>query len=99
MSASREPEDTARYRDWMRRRRKLGVTTIVAAAIVGACRTSRPIEMRVGDVDGGGTFLTTGQRVRPVGDVLRFAGRPVDLALSPDGRFAFVKEIDALLLV
>jgi YVTN family beta-propeller protein len=53
----------------------------------------------VGDAENGAVLLSTGQRARPVGDVLRFAGRPVDLALSPDGRFAFVKEIDGLLLV
>ena len=35
--------------------------------------------------------VATGQTVRPAGEVVAFGGRPVDLALSPDGKTVFVK--------
>jgi len=54
---------------------------------------------KVGDTSRGGTFVATGQTVRPAGDVVAFAGRPVDLALSPDGRMVFVKNISGLVVL
>src|SRR5205807_1344324 len=36
---------------------------------------------------------------RPAGQSLRFAGRPVDLALAPDGKTLYVKDIRGLLIV
>lgn len=37
-------------------------------------------------------MVATGQTVRPVGDLLKITSRPVDLALSPDGRTLFIKD-------
>jgi YVTN family beta-propeller protein len=70
-----------------------------APLLVCACRAEPDLDLHVGDVENGAVLLPTSQSVRPVGDVLRFAGRPVDLALAADGRFAFVKEAGALVLV
>jgi YVTN family beta-propeller protein len=46
----------------------------------------------VGPAKGGGMLVPTGQLVRPAGESLSFPGRPVDLALSPDGKYLFVKD-------
>lgn len=43
--------------------------------------------------------MTTGQLAKPAGRVLAFAGRPVDLLASPDGRTLFVKTGQALLVL
>ncbi len=40
----------------------------------------------------GGHVLPTRQVVEPAGTTIAFDGRPLDLVLSPDGRFVFVKE-------
>lgn len=41
----------------------------------------------------------TAQIVRPVGRIVEIGGRPVDLALSPDGNTAYVKDNRGLLLI
>lgn len=46
-----------------------------------------------------GTTVTTGQLVRPLGRTLEFAGRPVDLALSPDGRTLYAKDSRGLVVI
>ncbi len=53
---------------------------------------------QVGPVKGG-TLLPTGHVARPLGEVLAFNGRPVDLALSPDGKLLFVKDNGGLRVV
>jgi YVTN family beta-propeller protein len=53
---------------------------------------------RVGPA-GDGVFVPTGHLVRPAGDSLAFAGRPVDLALSPDGKWLYVKDNRGLVVI
>jgi hypothetical protein len=66
---------------------------LAATLALCACTSNSHDEARAGALDGEGLVIATGQRLRPAGEVLRFAGRPVDLALAPDGSSAFVKEV------
>jgi YVTN family beta-propeller protein len=43
--------------------------------------------------------VATGQTVRPAGEVVEFSGRPVDLALSPDGETVFVKNLKGIVIL
>src|SRR6266436_5409257 len=54
---------------------------------------------RVGPQPGGGTLLPTWQELHPAGETLTFRGRPVDLALAPDGRLLFAKDNRGLVVV
>jgi DNA-binding beta-propeller fold protein YncE len=54
---------------------------------------------RVGPIEGGGHRVATGQLVRPEGAQVEWNGRPVDLAISPDGEIAFVKDHRGLVVV
>ncbi|MBC8135375.1 MAG: bifunctional YncE family protein/alkaline phosphatase family protein [Fibrella sp.] len=47
---------------------------------------------RVGTVKEGGYTVATGQRVRPAGDTLTYNGRPVDIAVAPDGKSLYLKD-------
>ncbi len=55
--------------------------------------------VRVGEQTAGGTVVSTGQIVRPAGDTVAFAGRPVDLAVSQDGTTVYVKANNGLLVI
>jgi len=56
-------------------------------------------ENRVGSKYNGGTFVTTGQTVKPAGKTIAFGGRPVDLVLSTDGGSVYVKRVNGLVIV
>lgn len=53
----------------------------------------------VGPLPDGRQSLPTGQILEAAGQRLQFSGRPVDLALSPDGRTVLVKNMKDLLVV
>jgi len=61
--------------------------------------SSQPGPRTVGDITGATVLVPTGQSIKSAGTTLAFAGRPVDLALSPDGKILFVKLIDGLAVV
>jgi DNA-binding beta-propeller fold protein YncE len=54
---------------------------------------------RVGLAPGGGVLVPTGQLVRPAGESLAYPGRPIDLALSPDGTRLYAKDNTGVLVV
>lgn len=56
-------------------------------------------DLVVGQLPGSRQSLPSKQVVRPAGEQAQFAGRPVDLALSPDKTVAFIKNINSLLVV
>ena len=66
---------------------------------MGALACLRASAQRVGPTDDGATVVPTGQLVRAVGETLEFAGRPVDVALSPDGRTLYVKDNRGVVIV
>ena len=55
-------------------------------------------DIQVGMLPDGEQSVPTKQILRAAGQSLQFGGRPVDLALSPDGRFVFVKNLNNLLV-
>src|SRR3989442_15748791 len=46
-----------------------------------------------------GTIVPTQQLIRPAGKSVEYKGRPVDLALSPDGKTVYVKSNKHLLSI
>jgi YVTN family beta-propeller protein len=58
-------------------------------------------DQRVGPLQAepGSTVVLTGQLVRPAGITVEFAGRPVDLAISPDGATVYAKDNRGLVVV
>src|SRR5690349_24780277 len=54
---------------------------------------------KVGSTKDGRQLVPTGQLLRPAGAMVSFAGRPIDLALSPDGNTVVVKESRGLVVV
>jgi DNA-binding beta-propeller fold protein YncE len=67
---------------------------VLFLAFAAACAAPGPSDedAPVGPRAQGGHVLPTQQIVEPAGTTLAFDGRPLDLVLSPDGRFVFVKE-------
>lgn len=56
-------------------------------------------DIRVGQLPNSEQSLPSKQILRAPGRQLQFGGRPVDLALSPDGRTVFIKNMTNLLVV
>ena len=56
-------------------------------------------DIQVGQLPFGEESVPTRQILRAAGQQLQFTGRPVDLALAPDGKAVYVKNIDKLLVV
>src|SRR3954469_7165343 len=84
--------------------RLLPVAAFMSAALcLVSCRsTQRPEDLAneaVGQRADGAFIASTRQVIRPAGNVLEFNGRPVDLALSPDGKTLYGKDIKLLLAI
>ena len=56
-------------------------------------------DIKVGILPDGEQSVPTKQILRAAGRQLQFGGRPVDLALSPNGKFVFVKNVNNLLVL
>ncbi len=56
-------------------------------------------DIRVGQLPDGEQSIPTKQILRAAGKQIQFAGRPVDLVLSPDKRLVYLKNINNLLVV
>jgi YVTN family beta-propeller protein len=75
-----------------------------AALIAGLCGvavagTAALVRETVGPLAGGGWRVATGQVVRPIGRMVTFAGRPVDLALTPNGATVVAKDTRGIVVV
>ena len=53
----------------------------------------------VGTARRDGIVVPTGQTVRPVGESVQYSGRPVDLALAPDGKTLYAKDERGLVAI
>jgi YVTN family beta-propeller protein len=58
-----------------------------------------PPEPNVGTTRDGGQLLSTYQKIRPAGESVEFRGRPIDLCLSPTGRWLFAKDNRGILVL
>ena len=81
----------------------LGTNRTVSVPIAGEkgfyrVKQSQP-DIAVGQLPDGQQSLPSKQILRAAGQQIQFAGRPVDLALSPDGKTAYLKNINSLLVV
>src|SRR5262245_9881128 len=74
------------------------VSLLLAAGLVSFTLLARDTG-RVGPAKGGGTRVATGQLIRPAGESVSFSGRPVDLALSPDGKWLYAKDNRGLVVI
>lgn len=74
-------------------------TVLVMLTILTSLTCAAAIGAPVGPTDDGAVLVPTGQRIRPAGDTLEFAGRPVDLALAPDGATLYVKDNRGVVVV
>src|SRR5438046_1621056 len=79
---------------------------VLTVMMLGTCCCEMPPARRgaatqaVGTVAGESAVkVPTGQLIRPAGESLEYHGRPVDLALSPDGKVLFVKDLNSLLAI
>lgn len=69
---------------------------LVALLARCAAQDSQPV---VGPTSDGATIVTTAQLIRPAGPTIEIAGRPVDLALTPDGATLLVKDNRGLVVI
>ena len=79
--------------------RKLFYPLAALALFVAGAGFIASREPLIGKAKGGGYIVATGQTVRPAGDVLAYAGRPVDMALSPDGKTLYLKDEKGLVSI
>lgn len=70
---------------------------IVTSGVAGAAPNARRV--KVGAAVDGGHVVATGQLVRPSGSIVTVRGRPVDLVVSPDGRYAYVKDNRGIVVI
>ena len=73
------------------------IASLGAALGAATCLGEEP--MQVGARVGSAVVAPTGQLLRPAGETLEFAGRPVDLALSPDGATLYAKDNRGVVVV
>ena len=85
-----------------RRRYRLLCTLIVAAAsliVLIQAMANSPVFSRVGLRENSGVLVATGETLHPTGQSVTFGGRPVDIALSPDGSTVFLKDNRGLVVI
>ncbi|MCC7434382.1 MAG: hypothetical protein IT363_06830 [Methanoregulaceae archaeon] len=75
--------------------RRCALIVVLGSLVISACDKPR----RVGDSGPEGIRVATGQDLRPAGKSITFPGRPVDIALSKDGRYLFAKDDDGLVVI
>ena len=81
-------------------RRKIGFPALLYALYVASPSHSQEPPARVGpDPDRGGVVVATRQLLRPAGRSVEFEGRPIDLALGPDGGMLFAKDNRGLVAI
>lgn len=80
---------------------RAGYRLVVTVCIAGVAQIAiaQSEHRRVGPAADGGTVVSTQQLVRPLGESIEIAGRPVALALSPDGKTLAAKDDRDLILV
>lgn len=81
----------------------LSSNTSLTTAAAGAANFYRVAQtqpdIQVGQLPYGEQSVSTKQILSAAGSQLQFSGRPVDLALSPDGKTVYIKNMSSLLVV
>src|SRR5581483_2199079 len=73
--------------------------TLCLLCLVASSATLGQANEQVGPAAEGRTLLPTRQLIRAAGRTLEFGGRPIDLALSPDGKTLYAKDNRGLVVV
>ena len=84
------------------RKKELLLFIFIVFLLLGSCRKSeqvKHISLKVGPQSDGSILVPTDQLLRPAGLPLAFPGRPVDMALSPDGKWLAVLNMSSLNLI
>lgn len=71
----------------------------VAATSPGELLAQELGDVQLGSAEDGAFIVANGQLLRPAGESLAFGGRPVDIALSPDGATLYAKDNRGLLVL
>src|SRR6185436_19571743 len=74
------------------------LTIAALAFFLTSCETTSPIQ-HVGPQEAGGDLTSTYQLLHPAGRSVSFAGRPIDLVLTPDKKTLFVKDNRGLVVL
>ena len=72
-------------------------TLITTVSLLFGCRTHEVVEHVGGE--GNGQLMPTYQALHPAGQSVEFNGRPVDLAVSHDSKFVYVKDNRGLITI
>jgi YVTN family beta-propeller protein len=83
----------------MRSSRPLLFLPLLLCAGIGLVGFQASKRSQVGSNPDGSFTVTTEQRVKPVGTVLEFPGRPVDAALATNGKFLYLKDNKGFVVV
>jgi YVTN family beta-propeller protein len=76
------------------------IAWVLSILITVVSRAEAPATSQVvGPANGGGYIVPTQQRIRPAGRSVEYRGRPVDVALAPDGKTTYVKDNAQLLAI
>ena len=81
---------------------KILVLCLAAGIVFSGCHRAEDkatVNMKVGTQPDGSILVPSNQLLRPAGFQVSMPGRPVDLALTPDGKYLLVKNKDDLDLV
>ncbi|MHB1460193.1 MAG: alkaline phosphatase family protein [Armatimonadota bacterium] len=76
---------------------KSGWVTLVTVMLPAIAFAKAPVLL--GKAADGGYVVPTKQLIRPAGQVLEIAGRPVDMVLSHDGRLIYVKNTSSVAVI
>ena len=80
----------------------LGGALLIGAGVwAGLSRAAMRVALppQVGHMSAKGLMVATGQFIQPDGPMVVFDARPMDLAVSHDGQFAYLKDSDGLTVV
>ncbi len=77
----------------------LRLNAILLPVLCGLTGCQGPFIEHVGPLPGSGHLTATHQMLRPAGQTVEFAARPVDLAVAPDGRALYVKDSRGLVVI
>ncbi len=70
----------------------LPLLCVSSVAVGGLVAFRHAQSIKVGNRGDGSSVVATGQILTPSGETTVFNSRPVDLAISPDGKFAYLKD-------
>ena len=73
----------------------VAILSMIAASGVDAVAA----ETTVGQNVNGGVIVPTKQLIRPAGKTVEFKGRPIDLAVAPDGKHVFLKDNSGIVVI